>query len=134
MGLELLHGLGGVVDKTESSGLATTELGAETEDGDLVLAGLVQASELLAELILGDVGTVGVQDVTIQKKDQRLAKRVFLKRTVCVCPSLSRSGTIHLLRTTATRRHLSPQAKYMYIVGKQPEVAARSVGGLFRSH
>lgn len=67
VGLELLHGLGGVVDESEASGLAATELGAQTEDGDLVLAGLVHASKLVAELILGDVGTVGVQDVTIQK-------------------------------------------------------------------
>jgi hypothetical protein len=62
--LELLHGLGGVVDESETSGLATTELGAETEDGDLVLLGLVEATELLTELILGDVGAVGVEDVT----------------------------------------------------------------------
>ena len=84
VGLELLHGLGRVVDKAETSGLAATELGAQAEDGDLVLAGLVHAGELVAELILGDVGTVGVQDVTIRKEDQRLAKRVFLQSTVCL--------------------------------------------------
>lgn len=67
-GLELLHGLGRVVDEGEASGLAATELGAQTEDGDLVLLGLVQATELLAELILGDVGAVGVEDVTRGKK------------------------------------------------------------------
>lgn len=65
MGLELLHGLGRVVDESKTSGLATTELGAQTEDGDLVLASLVQAGELVAELILGDVGAVGVQNVTV---------------------------------------------------------------------
>lgn len=63
-GLELLHGLGRVVDEGEAGGLATTELGAQTEDGDLVLGGLVQGAELLAELLLGDVGTAGVEDVT----------------------------------------------------------------------
>lgn len=63
-GLKLLQGLGGVVDQSEAGGLATTVLGAETEDGDLVLVGLVQVGQLLAELILGDVGAVGVQDVT----------------------------------------------------------------------
>lgn len=68
VGLELLHGLGGVVDEGEASGLATTELGAETEDGDLVLGGLVELGELLAELILGDVGAVGVEDVTARRK------------------------------------------------------------------
>lgn len=64
LGLELLHGLGGVVDEGEAGGLAATVLGSETEDGDLVLLGLVEAAELLAELILGDVGAVGVEDVT----------------------------------------------------------------------
>lgn len=63
LGLELLHGLGGVVDEGEARGLAATELGAQAEDGDLVLLGLVEAAELLAELILGDVGAVGVEDV-----------------------------------------------------------------------
>ena len=66
LGLELLHGLGRVIDKGETSGLATTEVGAETEDGDLVLLGLVEATELLTELLLGDVGAVGVEDVTVK--------------------------------------------------------------------
>jgi len=66
VGLELLHGLGAVVDEGETSALATTVLGAETEHGDLVLVGLVQLGELLAELILGDVRAVGVEDVTVQ--------------------------------------------------------------------
>jgi hypothetical protein len=63
LGLELLHGLGGVVDQGEAGGLAATELRAQTEDGDLVLLGLVHPAELLAELLLGDVGAVGVQNV-----------------------------------------------------------------------
>ena len=62
--LELLQGLSGVVDESEAGALATTVLGAETEDGDLVLVGLVERRDLVAELILGDVGTVGVEDVT----------------------------------------------------------------------
>jgi hypothetical protein len=49
-------------------------VGAQTEDGDLFLLSLVQATELLAELLLGDVGTVGVQDVTV-KRDIRSASR-----------------------------------------------------------
>ena len=63
-GLELLHGFGGVVDEGKAGGLAATELGAQTEGLDLVLLGLVEAGELLAELILGDVGAAGVQNVT----------------------------------------------------------------------
>lgn len=62
--LELLQGLLGVVDEGEASALATTVLRTEAEDGDLVLVGLVQVGELAAELILGDVGAVGVEDVT----------------------------------------------------------------------
>ena len=61
--LELLQGLGGVVDESEAGALTTTVLRAETEDGDLVLVGLVQVGQLLAELVLGDVGAVGVEDV-----------------------------------------------------------------------
>jgi hypothetical protein len=65
-GLELLQGLLGVVDQGEAGALTTTVLGAETEDGDLVLVGLVQVGQLLAELVLGDVGTVGVEDIPKQ--------------------------------------------------------------------
>lgn len=72
MGLKLLHGLGRVVDKGEAGGLAATELGAQTEDGDLILAGLVQTGELVTELILGDVGAVGVQDVTVRNPQCQL--------------------------------------------------------------
>jgi hypothetical protein len=72
VGLELLHRLGAVVDEGEASGLATTVLGAETEDGDLVLVGLVELGELGAELILGDVGTVGVEDVAVCPLDLHL--------------------------------------------------------------
>lgn len=61
--LELLHGLGGIVEEGEAGALAATVLGAETEDGDLVLGDLVERGELLAELILGDVGTRWVEDV-----------------------------------------------------------------------
>lgn len=63
MRLELLQGLGGVVDESEAGALTTTVLCAETEDRDLVLVGLVKVGQLLTELVLGDVGAVGVEDV-----------------------------------------------------------------------
>lgn len=63
MGLELLQSLLGVVDESETGALATTVLRAEAEDRDLFLVGLVEVGELVAEFILGDVGTVGVEDV-----------------------------------------------------------------------
>lgn len=84
VGLELLHGLGRVVDESKASGLATTELGAQAEDRDLVLAGLVEAGELVTELLLGDVGAVGVQDVTDQGgRATVLAKRESLDTDSC---------------------------------------------------
>lgn len=61
---KLLDCLGGVVEEGKARALTATELRAEAEDGDLVLVGLVQTSELLAELVLGHVGAVRVQDVT----------------------------------------------------------------------
>ena len=63
--LELLHGLSGIVEEGETSALATTELGAESEDGDLVLVHLVETGKLLAELILGHVWARWVEDVTV---------------------------------------------------------------------
>lgn len=64
MGLELLQALEGIVDKGETSGLSTTEVGLETEDRDSLLVGLVELGELSAEVVLGDVGTAGMEDVT----------------------------------------------------------------------
>lgn len=63
--LEFLHGLGGVVEEGKSGALAATVLCPEAEDGHLVLGGLVELGELLAELILGDVGARWVEDVTV---------------------------------------------------------------------
>lgn len=67
MGLELLHRLGGVVDEGKTGGLAATELGPEAENADLVLLGLIEAGELVAELLLGDVGAVRVEDITVRE-------------------------------------------------------------------
>lgn len=74
VGLELLHRLGRVVDEGKAGGLAATELGPETEDADLILLGLVHAGELVAELLLGDVGAVRVEDVTVTRKSDWSAR------------------------------------------------------------
>jgi len=66
--LELLQGLVRVVDQSEAGALATTVLRAEPEDRHLVLVGLVQVGQLLTELILGDVGAVGVEDIPTRRK------------------------------------------------------------------
>lgn len=86
VGLELLEGLGGVVDQSEAGALTTTVLCAETEDGDLVLVGLVQVGQLLTELVLGDVGAVGVEDVPrYSRKDVRSVFSGFsMLVSVCV--------------------------------------------------
>lgn len=62
-GLELLQRLVRVVDQGEASALATTVLSPEAEDRHLVLVRLVQLGKLLTELILGDIGAVGVEDI-----------------------------------------------------------------------
>jgi hypothetical protein len=81
--LELLQGVGRIVDEGETGCLSTTELGLETElwkessqhrhvptrlriltyNIDLGNCGLVQLSELPSEFILGDVGAVWVKNV-----------------------------------------------------------------------
>ena len=63
LGLELLGRLQVIVDQSEASRLSTTESGAETEAEDNLLIDLVHLGELLAELILGDVGTSRVDDI-----------------------------------------------------------------------
>ena len=65
MRLELLHRLARVVDEREAGALATSVLCPETEARDLVLARLVQLAQLAAELVLGDIGAVRVEDVAI---------------------------------------------------------------------
>ena len=63
LGLELAEGVFVVVDEAEAGGLATTELGAEAEhDGELGI-GLVHAANNLGELVLGNIGTAGVDDI-----------------------------------------------------------------------
>lgn len=92
--LELLHGLGGVVDQGEAGGLSATKLGAQAKDRDLVLTSLVHASQLVAELVLGDVGAVGVQDVTVGvgKFISISISSFLLLCCMCICPKVSKSG------------------------------------------
>ena len=94
--LELLEGLLGVVDQSEAGALATTVLSAEPEHGDLVLVGLVQVGQLLAELVLGDVGAVGVEDIPEQHKCQSRASFFFFF-CIIVCIFLKFDGNPNLL-------------------------------------
>jgi hypothetical protein len=63
LGLELLHGLGGVVDQGETSRLTTTKLCPQTEDADLLGGSLVHGGKLLAEILLGNAGLAWVEDI-----------------------------------------------------------------------
>jgi hypothetical protein len=69
LGLKLLEGLVGLVDEGEAGALAAAELRPEAEHGDRVLGRLVQLAELLPQLVLGDVGAVGVQDVAARRQN-----------------------------------------------------------------
>ena len=69
MRLKLLHHLMAVVYQSEPGGFASTVLCAEPEAGDLVFVGFVELGELLAEFVFGDVGAVGVEDVTVGGSD-----------------------------------------------------------------
>jgi hypothetical protein len=67
VGLKLLQRLGRIVDQRETSCLSTTILSLQTENVDLVLVGLVHFGELATEFILGDVGSVWVEDITVKE-------------------------------------------------------------------
>lgn len=88
--LELLHGLWGVVDERETGALAATVLGLEAEDGDLVLGGLVELRELAAELVLGDIWAVWVEDITVGKSC--VSSMTLLMPAVCVVSSSLMDG------------------------------------------
>ena len=63
LGLELAEGVLVVVDEAEAGGLSATELGLEAEhDGELGI-GLVHTADNLGELVLGNIGTAGVDDI-----------------------------------------------------------------------
>lgn len=61
--LESLGVGNGLVDQTETSGLATTKLSSETEHRNSVLVGLVQLRQSGSQLVLGHVWSVWVQHV-----------------------------------------------------------------------
>jgi len=63
VGLELLQGFGRIVYEGETGSFTTTILSSESEDVDLLFAGLVKLSEFTSEFVLGDVGAVWVKDI-----------------------------------------------------------------------
>jgi hypothetical protein len=69
VGFELLQCLWRIINERETSGFSTTILCSESKDVDFRLVGLVELGELVSELVLGDIGSVGVEDVTINALD-----------------------------------------------------------------
>ena len=65
MWLKFLHHLMAVVYQSEPGRFTSAVLCAKPEARHLVLVGFVELGELLAEFVFGDVGTVGVEDVTV---------------------------------------------------------------------
>ncbi len=91
MGLELLHGLGRVVHEGEAGRLAAAKLGPQAEDADLVLVRLVHAGQFVAQLLLGDVGAIRVEDVA----GGEASAGVFLFSSSARAPSFGRQINSH---------------------------------------
>ena len=66
--LELLHRLNAVVDEGESSGLAAAVLCPHAEHVDLVFVRFVDLGQLGAQVVLGDVRAVRVQDIAVERR------------------------------------------------------------------
>ena len=77
MRLKLLHHLMAVVDQGEPGRFSSTVLCPETEAGNLVFVGFVELGEFLAELVFGDVGSVGMEDIAVDEIDQKLVHERF---------------------------------------------------------
>lgn len=58
----------------------------ESEDGDIVLLGFVELTELAAELVLGNVCAVGVEDIARQPRQTRVSFKMLRP----VFPALTR--------------------------------------------
>jgi hypothetical protein len=69
MWLEFLHRLVRVVDEGEARALASTIVGPEAEDADLILVGFVELGELFSKFVLGAVGPAGVKYIPNQARE-----------------------------------------------------------------
>jgi hypothetical protein len=74
LGLELHHSLLVVVDKAESGGLSSSELGAESEGDDKLGVSLVHTSDNSLELGLSYVSTSRVDDVYDHLQERNISK------------------------------------------------------------
>ena len=85
MRLELLHHLMAFVDEREPCALASSVLCSEPEAGYLVFVCFVELRELLAEFVFGDVGAVGVEDVSAAREAPSAHFRLTYT-TICFRP------------------------------------------------
>jgi len=60
LAVELLSSVKRIVDESEASGSATTELGLEAENRNVLILGLEGLSKLALDVSLRDVGQLGV--------------------------------------------------------------------------
>ncbi len=60
---ELLEEVHGIIDKGKSSGLSTTKVGPESKAGNNIGSHFVHLGQLLGDLLLGDGGSAGMQDI-----------------------------------------------------------------------
>lgn len=67
VGFEFLHRLDTVVDEGETGRLPTTVLRPHAEDVDLVFVGFVHLGKSGAQVVLGDIGAVGMEDITVAR-------------------------------------------------------------------
>ena len=64
MRLKLLHHLMAIIDKREPSALPPSVLCSEAEARHLIFVRLVELGELGTEFVFGNVGAIGVEDIS----------------------------------------------------------------------
>lgn len=65
MRFKFLQGFRGIIYESEASCFSTTKLCAKTENAELILACLIHLGQFATEIILGDIGAAGMEDVTV---------------------------------------------------------------------
>jgi hypothetical protein len=77
--LELLHRLVRIVDECKACALSSAILCSEAEDAHLVFISLVEFCEFAAEFVFGDIGSVRVEDITVDSRICQLIARTDSK-------------------------------------------------------
>lgn len=63
LGFKLLEEVHGIIYQSKSCWFAATKVGTETKAGDHIRCDFVHLGQLLRDLLLGDGGSAGVQDI-----------------------------------------------------------------------